>query len=328
MGAVWHAIASFFVNIWTEIVATLSSINIFTSLLDIVCVALVVYALIRLVRDSRAEQLLKGILLLAIAFLFSKLFNLVTLHYLLSLLFDNALILVVVIFQPEIRRALEQAGTSRFGFLRAFGSGNEELVKQWKKAITAVCAAAASLQEQRMGALIVFERQTRLGDIVSTGTVVDADPSPELIGNIFFKNTPLHDGAMILREGRVCAAGCILPLTDLQIGTSMGTRHRAAVGMSENSDALVVVVSEETGTISIASGGTLRRNFTTEELKSELESGMLAAIQKEDGGTSKGGGRGARLKSRFRHSSKKNRKAEAPAPSAPPAADEHKEEQR
>lgn len=274
-------IVNFFGMLWTNVTTLLTSINIFTSILDILLVTFVVYWLIRLVRDSRAEQLLKGLLILAIAFIASTIFKLNALHFLLSIVFDNALIILVVIFQPEIRRALEQAGTSRFGFFKNFGQDSEELVKAWKKAISATVTAAASLQEQCTGALIVFERQTKLGDIISTGTLVEAEPSPELIGNIFFKNTPLHDGAMIVREGRICAAGCILPLTEVQIGTSMGTRHRAAVGMSENSDAIVVVVSEETGTISIASGGVLRRNFTPEELKSELESGILAAIQQE-----------------------------------------------
>lgn len=319
MESIWNTITAFFTNIWAQVtnlgtsigIYLGSSINIFSSLLDIVCVALVVYALIRLIRDSRAEQLLKGILLLAVAFLLANVLHLMTLHYLLSLLFDNALILIVVIFQPEIRRALEQAGSSRFGFLRTLSSGNEQLVKQWKKAISATCTAAAVFQEQRTGALIVFERETKLGDIVASGTIVDADPSPELIGNIFFKNTPLHDGAMIMREGRVYAAGCILPLTDLQIGTSMGTRHRAAVGMSENSDAIIVVVSEETGTISIASSGTLRRNFSPEELKSELESGMLAALQKaEDDAGSK--------KKRKKPTSKKKKTAKKPQKSAAP----------
>lgn len=313
MEAVWNSIVNFFTGLWAEIVTMISSVNILTSLLDVVLVALVVFAIIRLIRDSRAEQLFKGILLLAIAFLFSDLFNLMALNYLLSLLFDNALILVVVIFQPEIRRALEQAGSSRFGFLRTFGSDNEQLVKRWKKAISATCTAVASLQEQRMGALIVFERETKLGDIANSGTVVDADPSSELIGNLFFKNTPLHDGAMILREGRVYAAGCILPLTDLQIGSSMGTRHRAAVGMSENSDAIVVVVSEETGTISIAAAGTLRRNFTVDELKSELESGILAAIQKSEDGK--------RKKTRAKKKGAKKKATKKKATSAKPTTD-------
>ncbi len=276
------AIKTFFTELWMSVYTLLSSVNILTSVADILLVALVVFALIRLIRDSRAEQLFKGILLLVVAYGAATLFQLKTLQYLLSILFDNALILVVVIFQQEIRRALEQAGSSRFGFLRAFGENREAMTKAWKNAISATVKAVAVLQEQRTGALIVFERQTKLGDIVTSGTLLEAQPSPELLGNIFFKNTPLHDGAVILREGRVCAAGCILPLTDLQIGTSMGTRHRAAVGMSENSDAVVVVVSEETGTISVAQGGVLRRDFTPEELKSELESAMFAALQKDE----------------------------------------------
>ena len=275
------AITEFFKTLWTKLVTLVTSINIFTSILDIVLVALVIYAIIRLVRDSRAEQLLKGLLLLGVAFILSSVLELKTLHYLLSLLFDNALILVVVIFQPEIRRALEQAGNSRMGFLKGLREDRQAMAKAWKKNIAATCKAVESLQKQQMGALIVFERQTKLGDIVSSGTVVEAEPSAELIGNLFFKNSPLHDGAMIMREGRVYAAGCILPLTEVQIGRSMGTRHRAAVGMSENSDALVVVVSEETGMVSIAAGGTLRRGLTSEELKSELESGMLAALPED-----------------------------------------------
>lgn len=275
-------IVNFFETLWIRIVTLIQSINVFTSLLDILLVAVAIYGLICLLRDSRAEQLSKGLLLLAVVFLASSVFKLTTLHYLLGMLFENALILIVVIFQPEIRRALEQTGNSRFGFLRALGEDREKLAKAWKKAIAATCEAVVGLQNQRMGALIVFERQTKLGDIVTTGTVVEAEPSAELIGNIFFKNTPLHDGAMIVREGRIAAAGCILPLTEVQIGTSMGTRHRAAVGMSENSDAVVVVVSEETGLISIAVDGTLRRNFTPEELKSELESAMLTETAVKD----------------------------------------------
>lgn len=273
--------AQFFSDLWHKTITLLGSVNILTSTVDILLVALVVFALIRLIRDSRAEQLFKGILLLLIAYGAATLLQLKTMLFLLKILFDNALILVVVIFQPEIRRALEQAGSSRFGLLRTFGADREEMVKAWKKTIAATCETVRTLQEQQAGALIVFERQTKLGDIVTSGTLLEAQPSAELLGNIFFKNTPLHDGAVILREGRVCAAGCILPLTDLQIGTSMGTRHRAAVGMSENSDAIVVVVSEETGTISIAEGGTLRRDFTPEELKSELESAMLVLQEKE-----------------------------------------------
>ena len=146
-----------------------------------------------------------------------------------------------------------------------------------------MCEAVQILQKQKMGALIVFERNTKLGEIVNSGTVIDADASPELIGNVFFNKAPLHDGAMIIRDGRVYAAGCILPLSDnLQISSALGTRHRAGLGMSENSDALVVIVSEETGTVSLAVGGELKRNFTSEALRVALENGILWYNSRQD----------------------------------------------
>jgi diadenylate cyclase len=149
-------------------------------------------------------------------------------------------------------------------------------IKRWQRAISAVCAAIESLQKQRMGALVVFERTTKLGEIVNSGTIINAEATPELIANVFFNKAPLHDGAMIMREGVVYAAGCILPLTDnQQISRELGTRHRAGVGMSENSDALIVIVSEETGIISMAVGGELKRNYTMEALRVALENGML-----------------------------------------------------
>ncbi len=272
--------AQFFNDIWAQIVAFFTSFNIFTNALDILLVAFAIYSLIKLVRDSRAEQLLKGILVLAAAYLAASILDLRALGFLLQLVFDNGLIVLVVIFQPEIRRALEQAGHSRLGgALSMFGISeeeNEQNIKRWQKTISAVCAAAEMLQRQKMGALIVFERTTKLGEIVNSGTIVDADPTPELIGNIFFNKAPLHDGAMIIRDGRVYAAGCILPLSDnLQISRELGTRHRAAVGMSENSDAIVVIVSEETGTISVAQKGDLKRNFSSEALRVTLENGIL-----------------------------------------------------
>lgn len=272
----------FLKDAWGTVLGFLGTFNFFTDTLDILLVAFVIYSLIKLVRDSRAEQLIKGIVLLAILLLLSSLLNMKTLYFLLKTIFDNGLLVLIIIFQPEIRRALEQAGQaghSRLGLKGIFNmkeDENERLVKSWQKAISAVCGAVEMLQRQKMGALIVFERTTKLGEIVNSGTVVDADPTPELIGNVFFNKAPLHDGAMIMREGRVYAAGCILPLSDnLQISRELGTRHRAAVGMSENSDALVVIVSEETGTISMAVGGKLKRNFSSEALRVALENGIL-----------------------------------------------------
>ncbi len=262
-------------NIWLFV----QSFNWITDTLDILVVAFVIYFVLRLIRDSRAEQLLKGVLLLAALYFVSFLLNLSSLNFLLNTLFSNGLLLIVIIFQPEFRRALEAAGHSRLGAMRIFGLNGEnadQYVQLWKGAIAAVCSAAETLQNQKMGALIVLERSTRLSEIAHTGTILDADATPELIGNVFFNKAPLHDGAMIIRDGRVHAAGCILPLTDnAQLSRELGTRHRAAVGISENSDALVVVVSEETGTLSVAVGGELKRNFSQEALRIALENGML-----------------------------------------------------
>lgn len=267
-------------NIWDTIGRFFASFNWISDTLDILVVALFIYFLIRLVRDSRAEQLMKGIALLALMYLAAYLLNLTTVEFLLKAVFENGLIVLVVIFQPEIRRALEQAGHSKLGVFRLFGGlgtvESTELVEQWHKAIDATAAAVDTLQRQKMGALIVMERSTRLGEIVRSGTVIEAEPSGELISNIFFNKAPLHDGAMIIRDGKVHAAGCILPLTDdQQISRELGTRHRAGVGMSENSDAVVVIVSEETGTVSIAEGGELTRNYSHETLVKALEDRIL-----------------------------------------------------
>lgn len=271
--------AEMFSVVWENIAAFFRSIHWVRDTLDIALVAFVIYSVIKLVRDSRAEQLLKGIVIFGLAFLTSSLLGLKTMYYLLKTVFDNSIIVLIIIFQPEIRRALEQVGHSRLGSINLFGVSDEEAelgAKRWQKAISAVCSAVEMLQRQKMGALMVFERATKLGEIINSGTIIDADPTPELIGNLFFNKAPLHDGAMILREGKVYAAGCILPLTDnLQISSELGTRHRAGVGMSENSDAIVVIVSEETGTVSMAVGGELKRNFSSEALRVALENGIL-----------------------------------------------------
>ena len=275
-----QTIPDFFVNLFSVWIPTFfGSINWLRDLPDIALVAFLIYGVIKLVRDSRAEQLTKGLILFVLAYFLSGLLGLNSLHFILQVLFNNALIIIIIIFQPELRRALEQVAQSRIRSFTIFGMSDEEAeqeVKRWKNAIAAVCTAIDELRRQKMGALLVFERTTKLGEIVDTGTVIDADSSAGLIENIFFNKAPLHDGAMILRDGRVYAAGCILPLSDnAQIGRELGTRHRAGLGMSENSDSLVVILSEETSAISLAVGGELKRNFTTEALKVALENAML-----------------------------------------------------
>jgi diadenylate cyclase len=277
----------FFVSVWNWILGFFSTYNWFADTVDILLVALIIYYAIRMIRDSRAEQLIKGILLLLVAYLISSLFNFVTVKYLLQLLFDNGLLALVIIFQPELRRILEKAANSRSGLPSIVGiftgEQQERQVQQLSQAISAVSVATKSLQQMKMGALIVFERNTRLGDIVNTGTVVDAQASDSLIVNLFFNKAPLHDGAVIIRDGKVFSAGCILPLSDNQnISRELGTRHRAGVGMSENSDAVVVIVSEETGAISVAVEGRLERDFTPESLRVKLSNELMPATEKTD----------------------------------------------
>ena len=272
--------AAFFQNLWDQISIYFHTIDWWRDLPDILLVALCLYFIIRLVRDSRAEQLLRGILVLMVLYGVAALAQFNTLQFLLASVFDNGLLLLMVVFQPEVRRALEQAGNSRKGIARVFGGfkgeNNANYIDQWNKAIEATVDALETLQKQKMGALVVMERSTRLGEIVRSGTIMEAEPSAALISAVFYNKAPLHDGAMIIRDGKVYAAACILPLSEnLQISRELGTRHRAGVGMSENSDAIVIILSEETGAISVAEAGELKRNYTRENLIKTLEDRIL-----------------------------------------------------
>lgn len=246
--------------------------------LDIILVSFIIYSAIKLVRETRAGQLVKGIVILLVVWGLATLLKLTMMKTLMVYLFQYALILVMIVFQPEIRRGLEQIGRSEIGRKSWLTSGaSEEIYRRNRLCVNAVVEAAAQMSRQKTGALMVFEMKTKLGDIIDTGTVVNAVPSAPIICNIFFNKAPLHDGAMILRDGMVYAAGCILPLTKSdRVAIELGTRHRAAIGMSENSDAVVVVVSEETGQISVVTNGVITRNYTRETLQSELESRLLA----------------------------------------------------
>lgn len=271
---------AFFQNLWQNIASFFAPYEWFSDSLDIVLVALFVFFVIRLVRDSRAEQFVRAIILLVVLYGVAVAFDLTTVQYMLKAVFDSGLILLIVVFQPEVRRALEQAGHSRHGIFRVFGGlgavDNAAVIDQWNKAIDSTVAALEELQKQKMGALIVMERTTRLGEIVRSGTIMEADPSAALISAVFFNKAPLHDGAMIIRDGRIYAAACILPLSDnLQISRELGTRHRAGVGMSENSDAVVIILSEETGVISVANEGKLTRNLDSEQLTKTLKDLIL-----------------------------------------------------
>ena len=227
-----------------------------TDVIDILIVAFVIYKVLGLIRQTRAEQLLKGVLVLVIATFLSDLLNLHTFNWLLKSIVALGAVALLVVFQPELRRALEYMGRSKF--VRApLG----QLDKEKGKHITGqIVKAVEDFSKDRVGALIIFEKETALTDIIETGTVIDAEISEQLLGNIFYEGSPLHDGAVIIRSGRICAAGCVLPLTkNNNISKELGTRHRAGIGITENSDALTIIVSEETGVISMASDGQLSR---------------------------------------------------------------------
>ena len=274
LDSLFSAIVSFFgllLNIISEIR--------FFDIIDILAVAFIIYKCIAFFRDTRAGQLIKGIAILIVIWLLAQWFNLVTIKWLLYKVFDSAIIVAVLLFQPELRRALERMGRSRFGM---FNKSNDIDVEKTEACISSICKAAGSMQDQRIGALIVYERNTLLGEIINTGTEIDADVSSALISNIFFPNTPLHDGAMIVRENKIAAAGCILPLVQNDnLNSSLGTRHRAAIGISEISDAIVIVVSEETGTISIAENGKIERDFNTVTLYAELNKRLIPTVDKK-----------------------------------------------
>lgn len=244
-------------------------------LLDIIIVSFLVYYLIVFIRDTRIQQLMKGILVIFVAYLLATWLKLNTLLYIIDIIVNNGILAVIIVFQPELRSFLEHMGRSKFNVGSLFGEEDDPHEAQLN-AINGVVDAFRTLQKQKMGALVVFEQEDLLNDIAATGTQVDALPNSGVISNIFFNKAPLHDGAVIIRDGRVHAAGCILPLTkSTNISMELGTRHRAAIGMSENSDAVVVVLSEETGQLSIAVAGKLSRFDTATEFTSELMQVLL-----------------------------------------------------
>lgn len=236
---------------------------------DILIVAVLLYYVYKFIKHRRATKLAFGVILILLINVISNIFSLNALSFIFSNFLQIGILAIVIIFQPELRSVLEQAGGTSLKGLKNLGE--KHTVMNVEQMINSICDAACEMAKDKTGALIVFENQTALNDVVSSGTVVNADVSSFLLRNIFFENTPLHDGAVVIREGRVCAAGCFLPLSESNvIAKELGTRHRAAIGMSEVSDALVLVVSEETGTISIAEHGEIKRNFDYAGLKNEL----------------------------------------------------------
>ncbi len=254
-------------------------------LLDIIIIAFLIYQLLGIINRTRAGQLAKGALLVLAVYLVANILNMRTVTWLLNSLLQVGLLTLVVLFQPEIRRGLERMGQTDQWMYRLFNVrgryyNDTSLKGAWRSAIIAICDAAERFSETKTGALIVLERNTNLSEIVRTGTPVNSAVNLEVLGTIFYEGTPLHDGAAIIENGRIKAAGCVLPLSNnLDLGKDMGTRHRACLGIAENSDAIAIVVSEETGIISMAKNGVLIRHFDRQTLYTRLIDEMIPKEQ-------------------------------------------------
>lgn len=252
-------------NFITMVMNSLKSMS-FTAIIDILVVAFIFYKGYMLIKETRAEQLLKGIAFIIILIPISAILNLSMLYFILSKTLTIGIISVVIIFQPEIRRALEHLGRSAFEDKHGFVDKEQRNIY-----VNEIVNAVSNLADSKIGALIAIEQGTGLGEIISSGTIIEAKITSNLLENIFVVNTPLHDGATIIGKDKILAAGCVLPLTNnKEINKKLGTRHRAGIGLSEISDALVIIVSEETGTISLAINGRLTRNYDKDRLRSIL----------------------------------------------------------
>lgn len=250
-----------------EIIIIFRNIGIW-DMVDMAIVAFVFYKLFMLIRETRAEQLIKGILVLLIATPLSGALQLHVINWILRNTMTVGMIALLIVFQPELRRALEYIGRTKF-LTKSIADVEQEEIE---RLVEEVGEATASLSRQKIGALIVMEKETGLNEVIETGTLITGLVSRALLINIFIPNTPLHDGAVVIRKSRIMAAGCFLPLTDhVDLNRELGTRHRAAMGITEKSDALVVVVSEETGAISMAENGKLVRYLDVETLKKRID---------------------------------------------------------
>ena len=281
-------------------------IKLVTLILDISIVIFLGYHLLKIVKDSRAWQLVKGIALLIIATALSALLNLHILNYILSTVMNWGIILVFIIFQPELRRALEQLGTNKF--TKFFGF-DKDIATKTKEDIYKIVIAVTELAKEKTGALIVIERDIEIKDIISTGVIMDSQISPQLLVNIFVPKTPLHDGAVIISKNKIAAAACMLPLAgDKDIAQELGTRHRAAIGISKESDSIAVVVSEETGKISVAKDGTLIADVREDALKKILINNIVTKRLVQDKSKSKE--RLKKIKDKFKNKSSNNESTE------------------
>ena len=258
------ALSTFF----EQVIAVLTSYRPVQDTLDILIVTLIIYELFKLIRKTRSVQIFKGLALLFVVYLVVLILDMPVMKFIFESIISSALVILIILFTPEIRNVLERIGRS--SIIRFFSQrGNASF--SLEKPINNICSACSEMSDDRIGALIVFERNSLLGEVMKTGTKINADVSSALVRNIFYPKSPLHDGALIISGGRAASAGCILPLTDTRnLDAKFGTRHRAAVGMTEQSDAVVVVVSEETGAISFVKRGRINHDITSGELREYL----------------------------------------------------------
>lgn len=282
-------------NSFSGVINNFKAIGV-ADIFDILIVAVIIYEILAFVSKTRAGQLTRGVLLLLVFYLIANLAMLRTVVWIMDSVLQLGFMAMIVMFQPELRRALERLGQTDIGWFSSifrFQRNDPGMSAKWKKAAVAICDAAEQLSDSKTGALIVLERAVNLSEIIRTGTTMNADVNCETLGTIFYEGTPLHDGAVVVREGMLKAAGCLLPLSNnLEIGKDMGTRHRAALGVSENSDAIAVVVSEETGIISVAKSGVLIRRLDRQSLYNMFEEEIL--VEKKENNTTKRGLMGRR----------------------------------
>lgn len=273
------AIGDFF----NKILSVFSTFGI-SDALDILFVAIIIYGCIRIIRETRAMQLAKGILLLLVMYGIVNLLHMEASSFIFKSIFSNILLLAAILFSPELRNILEQVGKGATGksLKTIIHPGVAIDVAEIGDCIEATCKACSVMSDQHVGALIVFENETMLGDIIASGTELHAKASRQLIENVFFPKSPLHDGALVIRDGRLYAAGCILPLTKKSVSSALGTRHRAGIGLTEQSDAVVVIVSEETGAISVAMGGVLNHDVSDGDLRDILKTEFLPSGSSSD----------------------------------------------
>ena len=262
------------VSVWIENVWRYLLLTRFTDILDVALMAFLLYKLLTLLKTTSGTNLLKGVLIFLAVLFLSSILHLNGISFILSRMLEWGVLALIILFQPEIRRVLEQVGSQRLKFLNLFS--REGTVSEMERTIAQTVLACTEMSRSRTGALIVFEQKVQLDDMVRSGTVLDAAVSSELLKNIFFVKAPMHDGAVIIRHGRLLGAGCMLPLSkNVNLSRDLGMRHRAGIGMSENSDAVVVIVSEETGSISVAIGGMLRRHLMPETLENILRNELM-----------------------------------------------------